>query len=134
MGHSLNEIASTLRKAGRGAGLDDGTADDIAHAAVRAVADGHDGFRWALEALDEPERALALVTAADLRAAGEAVDAPLSPLFPYLAEFDDAPRHGAFAVEPELWTKALALAHRTYVPASEVSRLAGAGAGTSDND
>lgn len=34
----------------------------------------------------------------------------------------------------ETWSSLLAFAHRTYAPATEESRLLGAGAGTSDND
>lgn len=37
-------------------------------------------------------------------------------------------------VDAELWAALLMFASRTYVPASDASRLAGAGAGTSDND
>lgn len=35
---------------------------------------------------------------------------------------------------PEIWTTLNRLAHRTYAPATEESRLLGAGAGLSDND
>jgi hypothetical protein len=34
----------------------------------------------------------------------------------------------------EIWEALSAFAHRTYVPASEASRLKGAGAGLTDND
>lgn len=44
------------------------------------------------------------------------------------------PGVGGVALPDELWERASAFAHRTYVPASEASRLTGAGAGTSDND
>ena len=37
-------------------------------------------------------------------------------------------------VDAKLWHEALALAFNTYVPASDVSRVAGAGAGLTDND
>jgi len=37
-------------------------------------------------------------------------------------------------VDPTLWAEALALAARTYVPASDASRATGAGAGDIDND
>jgi len=37
-------------------------------------------------------------------------------------------------VEPEAWARLARLAHRTYVPASSVSRERGAGAGAIDND
>jgi len=38
------------------------------------------------------------------------------------------------SIEPAVLDVLQRLAHRTYVPATEASRLAGAGAGTSDND
>ena len=131
--HSLNEIVSTLRKAGRGAGLDDGAAEDIARAAGLAVAANEDGFAWALDALRDVGAAGALVAAADLIEAGETVEAPGSPLLPWLLS-DEDPGFGAFEIAADAWAAALALAHETYVPASDASRLAGAGAGTSDND
>ena len=37
-------------------------------------------------------------------------------------------------IDLEAWVKLLDLAHKTYVPASEASRLSGAGAGLVDND
>ena len=37
-------------------------------------------------------------------------------------------------IDLETWVKLLDLAHKTYVPASEASRLSGAGAGLVDND
>lgn len=39
-----------------------------------------------------------------------------------------------FDVEDQTWKSLLTLGHRTYVPASESSRLTGAGAGLVDND
>ena len=41
---------------------------------------------------------------------------------------------GDAAVDQQAWTRLEHMAHRTYVPASEASRLAGAGAGLTDND
>ena len=133
MNLSANEIASTLRKAGRGAGLDDGTAHDVAAAALRATAAGEDGVAEALRLFDEPDAARSLVAAADLLAAGETAEVPSSMLVPFLTDDAEAP-HGAYAVDTGSWERILLFAHRTYVPASEASRLAGAGAGTTDND
>ena len=39
-----------------------------------------------------------------------------------------------YRIDLETWVKLLDLAHKTYVPASEASRLSGAGAGLVDND
>jgi hypothetical protein len=44
------------------------------------------------------------------------------------------PKAGGVAIPDDLWRRFTALAALTYVPASEHSRLAGAGAGLSDND
>jgi len=44
------------------------------------------------------------------------------------------PEVSGIEVADDLWTRAEAFAHRTYVPASDASRIAGAGAGLSDND
>ena len=44
------------------------------------------------------------------------------------------PGIGSRIVEPAAWERLGTLAHRTYVPASEASRAAGAGAGLTDND
>jgi hypothetical protein len=41
---------------------------------------------------------------------------------------------GAVDIAGEIWEALSAFAHRTYVPASEASRLKGAGAGLTDND
>lgn len=38
------------------------------------------------------------------------------------------------AVDAETWSRLSAFAHRTFAPATEASRLAGAGAGLTDND
>lgn len=48
------------------------------------------------------------------------------------AEFSSAARPAA--TDAKAYAAALALAARTYVPASELSRIQGAGAGTTDND
>lgn len=44
------------------------------------------------------------------------------------------PLHTRATPEPEAWDRLNAFAHRTYAPATEDSRLRGAGAGLSDND
>jgi hypothetical protein len=43
-------------------------------------------------------------------------------------------RSGPLEVDPDLWRHLESLAAKTYVPASEASRVAGAGAGLTDND
>lgn len=55
---------------------------------------------------------------------------------PRSPEFDQpsAPAQGGIALPDELWRRFTTFAALTYVPASDHSRLAGAGAGLSDND
>jgi hypothetical protein len=55
---------------------------------------------------------------------------------PQSRKLDPAPaaRSGGIAIADKVWRRFNALAALTYVPASEHSRLAGAGAGLSDND
>ncbi|MBF9059875.1 DUF3726 domain-containing protein [Rhodobacterales bacterium HKCCSP123] len=45
-----------------------------------------------------------------------------------------APHETRARPDPAAWDVLLSLAHRTYAPATEASRLSGAGAGLSDND
>ena len=44
------------------------------------------------------------------------------------------PKPGAVDISDEIWEALGRFAHRTYVPATEASRLKGAGAGLTDND
>ena len=47
---------------------------------------------------------------------------------------DEVEYTGPVDIEDEIWEGLSTFAHRTYVPASEASRLKGAGAGLTDND
>ena len=51
-----------------------------------------------------------------------------------MSQDDQVSQDEGHRIDLETWTKLLDLAHKTYVPASEVSRLSGAGAGLVDND
>ena len=55
----------------------------------------------------------------------------LQPADPKGLKLESAPRR---PVNSELWRRLGLYEHRTYAPATEASRLAGAGAGLSDND
>lgn len=50
------------------------------------------------------------------------------------AQITHSSRVGPVDIADEIWEGLSALAHRTYVPATEASRLKGAGAGLTDND
>jgi len=182
---SHGEIADLARKAGRGAGLAWGAAEELAWAA-----------RWLTErALPGPEAASWLLTGADGRSALEAglalADAAVLPrrlalgvvaapllLVPFLSrraegghvvvnagrwqfhvgadgtDLDGSlgqsadvvlwPKTGSFttraaaarvgSIDPAALDSLERLAARTYAPATEASRMQGAGAGVTDND
>jgi hypothetical protein len=78
------------------------------------------------------------VRADGLTIRGEAV----SPASPVEVRIEDGavsapvlrPKPGAVDIAGEIWEALGRFAHRTYVPATEASRLKGAGAGLTDND
>lgn len=51
-----------------------------------------------------------------------------------ISQDGQASQDEGYRIDLEAWVKLLDLAHKTYVPASEASRLSGAGAGLVDND
>lgn len=72
--------------------------------------------------------------AAALAAAPAEASARLRPLDRPVAAARAAPGAAGFEAPDDAWETLARFAHRTYVPASDESRLAGAGAGLSDND
>lgn len=138
MMRSANEIAGLVLKAARGAGLDVGLAEDLARASgwldESALNDlaarlGDDEARAALIsanlALDEVQASAAAEMPLDVIASGLAHARGIGP---------EAKPLGAREVGQPLWQALEIWAARTYVPATEASRLAGAGAGLTDND
>lgn len=131
-------------KAARGAGFCIGIAEDIGAAAVYLV-----DLSVLCTALgtDAPMRCLAAVDALICgEAQGEQVD-DVPALFTACVSAWNArcvPAQkvahvvpeplGACDVEPQIWAELSTWAKKTYVPASEASRFAGAGAGLTDND
>lgn len=87
----------------------------LAWGGVGAVADG---AALALQCGDD----------AALAAAADVIVTPGARMPPAL------PRHSRAAPDPETWAALTALADRTHAPATDASRLLGAGAGLSDND
>lgn len=210
MKRSLNEIENTMRRAGIGAGLHIGLAQDVAAAGAWLVARKLDGAGAVLAALGcEKDRAAAAETQAgrvvfpdgrcaicgpsaiDLVMAGETTetvrvcnaDAPLliaglagvaaqnhekgfrlefgvGPAVTITSDttrIDGAgaaarcdvtisrqpvqphseaamPAADGFVIDETVWRRLAQLAAKTYVPASEASRIKGAGAGLTDND
>jgi len=122
--YSVNEIESLGAKAARGAGAPPAQALRFGKALVHHLAQQRDPqeIRMALDALPQGP-ILTFALAPDTSALGQSYrDAQNAPL----------PKRVPCA--PELKATLLALAHQTYVPASETSRVAGAGAGLTDND
>lgn len=93
-----------------------------------ALADLLDAFPGAAIDIAETDAPLLLAAyAADGAARVKVAGKPLAPLAV-------RPKPARFTVAEPDWRKLLLLAARTYVPATDRSRLMGAGAGLSDND
>ena len=121
---SVNEATALFTKAGKGAGLSWGEAQELARAAL-TKSEAQAEYLDCLETGDI-QALKALVSAADQ---GIESDAPL-----YQALTSQAPAPSRISLTSNELACLNQLAAKTYVPASEESRLAGAGAGTSDND
>ena len=136
MSFSLNEVHMTLRKALCGRGLAFGVADDFGAVGARLSSGSTADGIAAVLALDNDALVqllhrveTTLGTAGDMGLEG-AVEWALAEQL----QGRPFPRDRACAISAESWQQALDLSHLTYVPESEESRLAGAGAGTNDND
>lgn len=154
MKRSVAEISAVLAKAARGAGLPLGVAEELALAApwmtgtelreIAALLDAVDRHGVLLDvcgALDE------LVCGRDARsvAVSPRVAVALAAGRGLPAQVNDQgalkraaqcppPQSGPVELAAEDWTLLDRLAARTYVPSTEASRRAGAGAGLIDND
>ena len=159
---SRSEFEATIRKAARGADWPAALAEDLSRAAGALAATGGAGAELGLTMVAEDLRDMlaATITAfemslggvpatvtgasADLLAACTlSLGAEHGVGFDVRADGDHATICAASVkpieiveifIAPEVWSRLLALAHKSYVPASEASRLAGAGAGLTDND
>lgn len=147
---SANEISGLVLKAARGAGMPLGCAEELARAAPHLAHSGD--LPLVAELLNTPctppeligdvlsggHAVLRAASLLDLEAAGRKAQA--EPALP--AALDSAMRAvrqgkavaGPFAVGAELLARLEPLAAKTFVPETEASRLAGAGAGLTDND
>lgn len=159
---SRSEFEATVRKAARGADWPAALAEDLSRAAGALAATGGAGGELGLNMVESDQRDIlaATITAFELSLGGEAstVTGASADLlagcalclgaehrvgFDLRAEGDRATisvTHEKPAeiveifVSPDVWASLQALAHKSYVPASAASRLAGAGAGLTDND
>ena len=159
---SRNEIAGLVYKAARGAGWPLGLAEDVA-AAMDFCADPGPALRAIAGHLAQgPGEVLETIATLDALQAGliGQADLPNGPILLALAQMrshnaatvtlDHAhkmlrlhsppavepaqPASGAVEVDDDLWSVLAGFAAKTFVPATEASRIAGAGAGLSDND
>ncbi len=138
MRRSVGELRAELLKAGRGAGLPLGVAEDLAMAAswmdVAAVTELVD-FLASPEGLSQ---LVDLAGALDLRSVGSPVEGT-GAVWRALCACQDGAAAVALEAMPEaLWARLAQYSARTYVPETELSRArgagAGAGAGNIDND
>lgn len=160
MSFSLNETEGLIRKAAIGAGWPLGLAVDLGRAVASACSSGENGAamgRELLEASDGLSRFAALSAWLDTAGEAEIVASENMAIAPALALVIGRDRGGVFApqngdlrfstgdqpqqqspqraeIEEDDLAALKALAHKTYVPATAESRLAGAGAGLTDND
>ena len=144
---SANEISGMVLKAARGTGMSIGCAEELGRAAPALAAQG--ALDCVNDLLKQPfdvpqlvngsvcdgHAVLAVLAWRDLKAAG--VDATLACEVPQVL-FDALCVHtlicGPFEVNEQVWDQLSDFAAKTLVPESDASRLAGAGAGLTDND
>ncbi len=155
MNLSLSEFQALVRKAFRGAGYPWGLAEDGAAAARTLAECGEDAGAAVARLLDAVEgRELAelmpddnwvapggtacpICVGACLRDLG-LPDVELGPVFEPTLLLPEAPRpedrHDRVDLDPATLDTLEGWAHNTYAPDTEASRIAGAGAGLTDND
>ncbi len=161
---SRSEFEATVRKAARGADWPPSLAEDLSRAAGALAATGGESALWAALMVERDQRNLLANTIAafELSLSGEPATIPASSASTLLlvacGRFVGAEHHVDFDLEPDgadlkivvteekpmkieeifvqkiAWERLQALARKSYVPASEASRLGGAGAGLTDND
>jgi hypothetical protein len=144
---SANEIAGMVLKAARGAGMPLGCAEDLSRAAPDLAARGalvmvpkllkldFDAPTLAGKSISGGHPVQAIVAWRDLCAAGLDVRLATEVSPDLLGAMQTmTPQTGPFDVAPEIWGQLNAYAERTFVPETDASRLAGAGAGLTDND
>lgn len=155
MNLSLSEFQALVRKAFRGAGYPWGLAEDGAAAARTLAERGEDAGAAVARLLDAVEdRDLAdLMPDENWTAAGGPAcpvcvgaclsdagnpDVELGPVLEPSLLLPEPPapmdRHDRVDLDPESLATLEAWAHHTYAPDTEASRIAGAGAGLTDND
>lgn len=136
MSFSLNEVHMTLRKALCGRGLAFGVADEFGAVGARLSSGSSEDGVAAVLALTN-DALIDLLHQVETSLSHTEAFKPARQIEIKLVEQlqgQPFPRERACAISPESWQQALDLSHLTYVPESEESRLAGAGAGTNDND
>lgn len=144
---SANEISGMVLKAARGAGMPLGCAEDLARTAPALVAlealdilpdllgSAFDVPRFDCGIVSGGHPVLAITAWRDLQRAGAdaALETSVAEELLTAMQAEEMPV-GPFEVEDGLWAQLQSYAERTFVPESAASRLAGAGAGLTDND
>lgn len=160
---TVNEIESTCTRAALGVGLPQGLAEDAGRIAVKLVCRHDDGLEIMLRALrsvdDHPVEGPAFIRKDDgwvasrpslpaLVAAPAAMELCLAEpgvsvglgaidepaILAACGDDEPQPPDEPIAADEATWSAIIRLAARTYVPATETSRVTGAGAGLTDND
>lgn len=159
---SRSEFEATVRKAARGADWPAALAEDLSRAAGALASTGGTGGELGLNMVEDDQRDIlaATITAFEMSLSGApstvtgvaddllagcalSLGAEHGVGFDIKANGDDATISAAPAkpveiveifVSAKVWDSLQTLAHKSYVPASAASRLAGAGAGLTDND
>jgi Protein of unknown function (DUF3726) len=147
---SLNEIETGCYRAALGVGLSHGLAQDAAMIGVKLLSSRPDGLAIMLRALRFAE--IHPVWQGDMNVVPSLVAGPIAadlskvhPATPIEADEPEiiklclqdlpfVPPAAPVEVEGGQWRELQTLAARTYVPASDTSRLKGAGAGLLDDD
>lgn len=134
---SSNEIAGLILKAGRGAGLPLGVAEDLAASSIHMDHETLEDLAVVLETPAKHTILSQLCSALDARACGSDETLPeCGGVGAAMQATSEAKvgTIGAREVADDLWRRFEVFAHATFVASSEASREAGAGAGLDDND
>lgn len=124
------ELRAEVLKAGRGAGLPLGVAEDLAQATPWMTEGAVAELAELLESAEGRGLLCAMVSDLDCQRAVEGeIGAALSE-----ARVGWGQTAGALNLPEALWSRLTVLAVRTYVPETAQSRASGAGAGDIDND
>ena len=134
---SSNEIAGLVLKAGRGAGLPLGVAEEVSAATAYMDEPALNDLAVILEDPGQHDVLSDVCSALDAQTCGQDIVLPSCGGVGAEMQASVAAKTGANGpreVADDLWRRLEVFAQATFVPSSEASREAGAGAGLDDND